>query len=262
MEQLELRISNRLAEIVRVSEAFNELAGRHAFSPKLQHEINFVFDELLNNIITYAYEDEDEHFIDVHIRLSQVGLTVTITDDGKPFNPFESHAPDTALSVEDRPIGGLGVHLVRNVMDRVGYERHGEKNVVLLGKAIESSQEASTLSSLRRTNMNISTTNIESVAVVRLEGNLDTNTSSDAQESLNQLIEGGAAKILVNFTGVDFVSSAGLRILLTTAKKLSAAGGNLRISNLNETVSEVFEISGFSTILDVFGSEEDGLQGF
>ena len=110
--------------------------------------------------------------------------------------------------------------------------------------------------------MNISTTNIESVSVVRLEGNLDTNTSSDAEESLNQLIDGGASKILVNFADVDFVSSAGLRILLATAKKLSRAGGNLRISNLNETVSEVFEISGFSTILDVFGSEEEALQGF
>ena len=110
--------------------------------------------------------------------------------------------------------------------------------------------------------MNISTTNIESVSVVRLEGNLDTNTSTDAQESLTQLIDGGASKVLVNFADVDFVSSAGLRILLATAKKLSGSGGNLRISNLNETVSEVFEISGFSTILDVFGSEEEALRGF
>ncbi len=110
--------------------------------------------------------------------------------------------------------------------------------------------------------MNISTTNIESVSVMRLEGNLDTNTSSDAHESLNQLIDGGASKVLVNFADVDFVSSAGLRILLATAKRLSGSGGNLRISNLNETVAEVFEISGFSTILDVFASEEEALQGF
>ena len=67
--------------------------------------------------------------------------------------------------------------------------------------------------------MNISTTNIESVAVVRLEGNLDTNTSTDAQESLNQLIDGGASKVLVNFADVDFVSSAGLRILSCDGKE-------------------------------------------
>jgi anti-anti-sigma factor len=110
--------------------------------------------------------------------------------------------------------------------------------------------------------MNISSTTIESVSVVRLEGNLDTNTSSEAQDSLNKLIDEGASKILVNFDKVDFVSSSGLRILLATAKRLSGTGGNLRISNLNETVTEVFEISGFSTILSVFPTEDEALQGF
>ena len=110
--------------------------------------------------------------------------------------------------------------------------------------------------------MNISSTTIESVTVVRLEGNLDTNTSSEAQDSLNKLIDEGASKILVNFDKVDFVSSSGLRILLATAKRLSGTGGNLRISNLNETVAEVFEISGFSTILSVFPTEDEALQGF
>ena len=141
VRELEVRIANRLEEIDRVNDAFNEFADRHALPAKLRRKINLVFDELLNNIITYAYDDEDEHLIDVHIRISEARLTVTITDDGKPFNPFETQAPDTALSVEDRPLGGLGVHLVRNVMNRVGYERHGQKNVVRLEKEIESNQE-------------------------------------------------------------------------------------------------------------------------
>ena len=64
-------------------------------------------------------------------------MVATIADDGRPFNPFESGPPDTELSLEERPIGGLGVHLVRNVMDRSSYERHGEKNVVILEKQIE-----------------------------------------------------------------------------------------------------------------------------
>ena len=110
--------------------------------------------------------------------------------------------------------------------------------------------------------MIISTTNIESVVVVRLDGNLDTNSSSSAQKSLNELIDGGASKILINFATVGFVSSAGLRVLLATAQKLSGTGGSLRISNLSDAVAEVFDISGFSTILDVFGSQEEALRGF
>jgi len=110
--------------------------------------------------------------------------------------------------------------------------------------------------------MDFETTKIDAVTVVAMEGNLDTNTSVDAQSHNNALIDEGATKLVTDFTKVDFVSSAGLRILLATAKKLGGIGGSLRICGLNEAVNEVFEISGFSTILEVFPSRDNALQGF
>jgi anti-sigma B factor antagonist len=110
--------------------------------------------------------------------------------------------------------------------------------------------------------MDISSEIKDSITVVRLEGNLDTNTSTDAQVYLNKAINEGASKVVVCFETVDFVSSAGLRVLLATAKKLGGVGGDLRICGLNETVSEIFEISGFSTILNVFPSEAEALADF
>jgi len=110
--------------------------------------------------------------------------------------------------------------------------------------------------------MNFETAMIDTVTLVAMDGNLDTNTSVDAQDHVNGLIDNGAAKLLVDFEKVDFVSSAGLRVLLATAKKLGGIGGSLRICGLNEAVNEVFEISGFSTILEVFPTRDDALQGF
>ena len=110
--------------------------------------------------------------------------------------------------------------------------------------------------------MELSSEAMENALVVRLEGNLDTNTSTTAQEYLNSAMDNGAANIVVSLQKVDFVSSAGLRILLATAKRLSGTGGNLGICGLNETVAEVFEISGFSTILNLFPTESDALAGF
>ena len=110
--------------------------------------------------------------------------------------------------------------------------------------------------------MEISSEVKDSITVVRLQGNLDTNTSTDAQEYLNRTVDDGAAKVVICFDQVDFVSSAGLRVLLTTAKKLGGAGRGLRVCGLNETVAEVFEISGFSVILNVFGTEAEALEGF
>ena len=108
--------------------------------------------------------------------------------------------------------------------------------------------------------MEISTSKADSVTIIRLAGDLDTNTSGPAQDSINEIIDGGADDILINLEDVGFVSSAGLRVFLATAKRLGAASGKLRISNLNETVHEVFEISGFISILSVFPTQEDALQ--
>lgn len=110
--------------------------------------------------------------------------------------------------------------------------------------------------------MKLESTSIDSVTVVEMEGNLDTNTSVEAQDFINTLIDGGATKLLTDFSKVDFVSSSGLRVLLATAKRLGGVSGSLRICGLNEEVNEVFEISGFSTILEVFPTKEEALRGF
>jgi anti-anti-sigma factor len=82
-----------------------------------------------------------------------------------------------------------------------------------------------------------------------------------AQQTLDGILAGGAQKVVVDFTALDYVSSAGLRVLLGAAKKLQGAGKGLRLFGLNETVREVFEISGFSKILTVRGSEAEAREG-
>ena len=100
------------------------------------------------------------------------------------------------------------------------------------------------------------------VKILEFEGNLDSNTSPDAEAKLNELIDNGSQKLLVNFGKLNFISSAGLRVLLATAKKLKGTGGNLQICNLNPTVQEVFDISGFGSILRVASTEEEALSAF
>jgi sigma-B regulation protein RsbU (phosphoserine phosphatase) len=136
VHRLELTAANRLEEIDVINQNFNEFSEKHVVPEAIRRRVNLVFDELLNNIISYAYGDEEEHVIEVVISLAGDRLGVSITDDGRPFNPFEGTPPDTDLAVDDRPIGGLGVHIVQNVMDEVAYERHGTKNVVTLVKNI------------------------------------------------------------------------------------------------------------------------------
>lgn len=97
------------------------------------------------------------------------------------------------------------------------------------------------------------------VSLVALAGHLDTNTSAAAQEALDALVAGGARAIVLDCTALEYISSAGLRVLLGTVKRLERNGGKLHLFGLNETVREVFDISGFSTILPVFGTEAEAL---
>ena len=110
--------------------------------------------------------------------------------------------------------------------------------------------------------MQITVKSANDVALVAIKGRLDTQTAPDAQAHLSQLMDGGDSKIVVDFAELDYISSAGLRILLVAAKQLKTADGELRICNLNDVVKEVFDISGFSTIFAVFGSETEALDGF
>jgi sigma-B regulation protein RsbU (phosphoserine phosphatase) len=135
---LHISIKNELMEIGRMSEEFEAFADRQGIPLPITMKLNIVFDELLSNIISYAYRDEDEHEISAHIELVTDRLIVTISDDGVPFNPLNAKPPDTQASIEDRDFGGLGIHLVRNLVDEISYHRRIGRNVLTLVKNLGS----------------------------------------------------------------------------------------------------------------------------
>jgi len=110
--------------------------------------------------------------------------------------------------------------------------------------------------------MQIDIKEVDNIKVVQFTGNLDTNTASEAENRINGLLDDAAVKILINFENLNYISSAGLRVLLATAKKMMATGGSLKICSLNKTVQEVFDISGFNTILSLEANEADALAAF
>src|SRR5215471_3136 len=109
--------------------------------------------------------------------------------------------------------------------------------------------------------MEITTHTAQDVTIVALAGQLDSNTSPEAQAALDAIVAGGVRKVVIDFTALDYISSAGLRVLLGTAKRLKQERGELRLFGLNETVQEVFAISGFATILTVVDTEANALRG-
>lgn len=110
--------------------------------------------------------------------------------------------------------------------------------------------------------MQITVTETDDIRIASLEGDLDTATSPEALEILSGVVEQGSAKILLDLEQMNYISSAGLRVLLMLARQTGAAGGELRICGLNDMAREVFDISGFSSILAVFPNRSDALDKF
>ena len=106
--------------------------------------------------------------------------------------------------------------------------------------------------------MQIPTRTSNDIHIVAVSGSLDSTTAPDAQKSLDGVVA-GAKKVVLDFSQLDYISSAGLRILLGAAKQLRAKGGTLGMFGLNQSVREVFDISGFSSILPVYPSEPEAL---
>lgn len=95
--------------------------------------------------------------------------------------------------------------------------------------------------------------------IIMLQGKLDTNSTPDVESEINSLLDSGANKLLINFEKLSYISSTGLRLLLATAKRLQSSQGDLRVCSLNEMATEVFELSGFTSIINVFASEQEAL---
>jgi anti-anti-sigma factor len=110
--------------------------------------------------------------------------------------------------------------------------------------------------------MDINNRETGGVSILDFRGNLDTNNSLAAETEVNRLIEAGSEQIIFNFEELNFIASSGLRILLATAKKLKTSGGKMVVCNLNETVQEVFDISGFASILNLASDEPEALSLF
>lgn len=110
--------------------------------------------------------------------------------------------------------------------------------------------------------MDISQSQKEDVTVVALAGRFDAQSAGDVEDSFKTALDGGANKILVDMAEVEYISSAGLRVLLSTAKKLTGSSGKLVLCGLKPYVREVFEVAGFTTIFMILPDLDEGLQAF
>ncbi len=132
--KIELQILNKIPEIERVCNSITTFSRQHSIDEKIISNLYLAIDELLTNIIRYGYRDEKDHTIYVRCTIEKELLTLQIEDDSYPFDPNKAPIPDLTNDLENRKIGGLGIYLVKNMMDDVKYVTKNGKNTLTLTK--------------------------------------------------------------------------------------------------------------------------------
>ena len=132
-----LVIKNDISEINKLAVFIEELSEELVLTPELTFNLNLVLEEAVSNVIYYAYGEEKQKEISLTAKMYENNLIFVLTDSGKEFDPTEVPDADITLSAEEREIGGLGIFLIRQIMNLVEYQRIDGKNVLTMGKQLK-----------------------------------------------------------------------------------------------------------------------------
>jgi sigma-B regulation protein RsbU (phosphoserine phosphatase) len=129
-------LSNDIRQIPELAAFIDELAEETSLDPALAMSLNLALEEAVTNVMMYAYPAGVVGRVELDVDADPTRLVFELRDTGVPFDPTAAPDADISLGVEERPIGGLGIFLVRQIMDSVQYARRGDKNILILTKNI------------------------------------------------------------------------------------------------------------------------------
>lgn len=133
----EIKISNNFKEIALISNFVEDLCNELALPPETTMNINLALEEAVANVIMYAYPPEEQHEILLKVAGNNEQLIFLLTDKGQSFDPTQVEEIDTTLPIEERQIGGLGIFLIRSIMNEVTYQRLDDENRLIMKKYIK-----------------------------------------------------------------------------------------------------------------------------
>jgi len=128
------RLPNRLAAIGEAAEQIESFCESHGVPPGAIGHLNLALDEAMTNTIAYGWPEGGFHEIALTLTVGGGAILAEVSDDGRAFDPLEVPPPDLESDLESRPVGGLGVHFMKTLMDEVAYRREGGRNILTMRK--------------------------------------------------------------------------------------------------------------------------------
>ncbi len=233
----------RLDQLQAIGELVAEAGRRMDLDERALYAVQTAVDEAATNIILHGYDQEGKG--PIHIACWQAGddFIVEMRDYGRPFDPSNVPEPDLHAPLEKRREGGLGLFLMRRMMNRVEFSRRGAENILTM---------------VRRRTPAVCPTPM--APILFPQGRLDAAHTPQLEQMLQEALGGNPPALIVDLAQVSYLSSSGLRVLLVAAKRLRRSGGHLLLCCPQPAVARVLRLTGFIEILPVYPTREAALK--
>ena len=133
----EIRIKNKISELEKIARFIEEICEELGLDFELQMNLNLVIEEMVTNVIFYAYPKDVEADIELLVKSDGKELTFVLSDQGKAFDPTMRENTDLSVNPAERDLGGMGIYIVKNIMNQVTYQRLEGKNLLTMTKGIK-----------------------------------------------------------------------------------------------------------------------------
>lgn len=248
-------LQGTLAHVPEACQFVRESARLAGLSDKQADDCELATEEWCANIIEHGYRKHGvQGRIEIVCQTLPGVFRITIYDESPPFDPTTLPAPDRSAPLTDRQPGGLGWFFIQELMDTVQYEYRNGRNTLIMTQHnpnIGAQPSAEPVSAFpARTLAN-------GVRVITPSGRIDSMTGRQFETALNAQLEAGFKRIVVEMQAVNYISSTGLKVLLSAQRRAQAQGGGIALAALTRRVREVFELSGFDTIFTLANATDE-----
>ncbi|MCR5225056.1 MAG: ATP-binding protein [Alphaproteobacteria bacterium] len=137
-----LEIKNDINEITRVCDLVKDFCNSNSISGTGYHNVILILDEMLTNIISYAFQDGKEHTFTLKIEKKGKCVCIELIDEGVPFDPLKQQTPDIEADISNRKIGGLGIFLAKQLSEKMEYQRLNNENHLKIRVSTENKEES------------------------------------------------------------------------------------------------------------------------
>lgn len=250
--QDQFRIHARLEEIAAATAFVKQAAQQVGLSGKALHSCQLAVDEACTNIVEHSYQGQPDQVIDILCIQEAAGFIITVMDDGPPFDPLKQSPPDPEMPLDHRKVGGWGVYLIKQLMDAVTYEYLNGRNHLRMTKRLP---DAATPYTTSESDPQMTVRDVtETLKVVTLAGRIDPVVSDQLEQLFLGHLKKGHYHLILDMRQVEYISSSGLKMLVSVWKRARDAKGDLVLAEMPPGVLEILKLIGFDLVFTIFES--------